>query len=144
MAATYVYFLIFAEFAFLELARPATGDGERLRFVMGALGAGGVAGSVWAARRFAREGWGARFGAWLLGCAAAAGAALVAPAFGVAALAAVGAGIGLALGGATVTLAAGLRAVVGARRLGMSVGLGTGTAYAFCNLPFVFEAGPAW
>ena len=144
VAATYVYFLIFAEFAFLELVRPVTGDGERLRVVMGALGAGGVAGSVWAARRFAREGWGARLGGWLLGCAAAAGAALVAPSFGVAALAAAGAGIGLALGGATVTLAAGLRAVAGPRRLGMAVGLGTGAAYAFCNLPFVFEAGPAW
>lgn len=75
VAATYVYFLLFAEFAFLELARPVTGDGERLRVVMGALGAGGVAGSLAGAFLFRREGWGRRLGGWLLGCALAAVAA---------------------------------------------------------------------
>lgn len=142
VAAVYVYFLIFAEFAFLELARSATGDGG-LRIVMGALGAGGVAGSAWAARGFVREGFGARLGVWLLGCAGAAAAAIIAPRAGVAWLAATGAGAGFSLGGATVTLAAGLRAVTGARRLGLAIGLGTGAAYGFCNLPFVFAAGPA-
>jgi hypothetical protein len=41
----------------------------------------------------------------------------------------------------TVTLAWLLRRAVGDGRLGLIVGLGTGLAYAFCNLPVVFEAG---
>jgi cytochrome c oxidase cbb3-type subunit 2 len=47
-----------------------------------------------------------------------------------------GAGTGLV----TVTLAGLLRRAVGDDRLGIIVGLGTGLAYAFCNLPVVFEA----
>jgi cytochrome c oxidase cbb3-type subunit 2 len=47
-----------------------------------------------------------------------------------------GAGTGLV----TVTLAGLLRRAVGEDRLGLIVGLGTGLAYAFCNLPVVFEA----
>lgn len=143
VAATYVYFLIFAEFAFVELARPKTGDGGALRAVMGALGGGGVAGSVLAIWLFNREVWGARLGGWLLWCAVAACGALVAPGLGVGALALAGAGVGLALGGATVTLAAGLRAVTGRSKLGFVAGLGTGAAYAFCNVPLVFNAEPA-
>lgn len=142
VAATYVYFLLFAEFAFLELARPVAGDGARLRLVMGALGAAGVAGSLLGARFFKREAWGRRLGGWLIGCAVAAGVAPFAPRFGVAALAAVAAGVGLSLGGATVALAAGLRAITGLGRLGLAAGLGTGAAYAFCNLPGVFLASP--
>lgn len=140
VAATYVYFLLFAEFAFLELARSVTGDGAGLRLVMGALGVGGVVGSLFAAKFFKREDWGARLGGCLLWCAVAACMALVASRFGVTGLAVTAAGIGLSLGGATVTLAAGLRPVVGRRRLGLAAGLGTGTAYAWCNLPFVFSA----
>jgi cytochrome c oxidase cbb3-type subunit 2 len=40
----------------------------------------------------------------------------------------------------TVTLAGLLRRAVGDGRLGLIAGLGTGLAYAFCNLPVVFEA----
>ncbi|MEO0054094.1 MAG: hypothetical protein RLZZ50_41, partial [Verrucomicrobiota bacterium] len=143
IAATYVYFLIFAEFAFLELARPVVGDGPRLRLVMGALGVGGAAGSVLAARFFKRTEWGPRLAGWLLGCALAALAALLSPTLGAVALAAAGAAVGLALGGATVTLATGLAAVVPRGRLGLAAGLGTGMAYALCNLPWVFAATPA-
>lgn len=135
VAATYVYFLIFAEFAFIELARPVTGDGTPLRAVMGALAAGGIAGSVLGARR---AGPGLR--RWFLGCALAAGLAVVAPGAGVAGLGGAAAAVGLALGGATVKLASGLRALAGASRLGWAAGLGTGAAYAICNLPVVFEA----
>lgn len=137
VAATYGYFLIHAEFAFLELARPVAGDGTGLRVVMGALGAGGVAGSLLAACGRTR------LGDWLLGCALAAVAALVAPRGGVAGLALVGAATGFALGGATVALAAGLREMVGGRGLGLVIGLGMGAAYAACNVPWVFEASPA-
>lgn len=141
VAAVYVYFLIFAEFAFLELARPVTGDGGRLRGVMGALAAGGVAGGVLGARFFGRADWGRRLARWLTGCAAAAGLAVVAARGGTAGLAAAGLAVGVALGGATVCLAGGLRDAAGERRLGLTAGLGTGAAYASCNLPAVFEAG---
>lgn len=136
VAATYGYFLIYAEFAFLELARPVASDGEGLRMVMGALGAGGVAGSLFAAREKVR------LAGWLLGCALAAIAALIAPRGGVAGLASAGALTGFALGGATVALAAGLRAMIGEGSLGLVIGLGTGAAYAACNVPWVFEASP--
>lgn len=143
VAATYVYFLIFAEFAFIELTRPVTGDGAGLRVVMGALGAGGVGGSVLAARFFSRAAWGPRLAGWLAGCSIAAAGALLAPEGGLPGLAGIGAAVGLTLGGATVTLAAGLAGMAPPGRLGWAAGLGTGGAYAFCNLPWVFEAPPA-
>ncbi len=137
VAATYGYFLLFAEFAFLELVLPATSGGGEMRAVMGMLGAGGVTGSLLAASRAIR------LAEWLLGCALAAGAALVAPRWGMAGLMAAGAFTGFSLGGATVALAAGLRGLAGGRQLGLVAGLGTGAAYAACNLPWIFEASPA-
>ena len=56
IAATYGYFLIFAQFAFLELLTEAVGA-DGLRGAMGAMGAGGVAGSLLAAWRFRAEGY---------------------------------------------------------------------------------------
>lgn len=143
VAAVYVYFLIFAEFAFIELARPVVGDGDGLRVVMGALGAGGAVGSGLAAFYFSRPAWGPRLAGWLAAGAVAAATALLAPAGGVSGLVAAGVWAGLALGGATVTLAAGLSGVAPRGRLGLATGLGTGIAYAFCNLPGVFDAEPA-
>lgn len=133
IAATYGYFLIFAEFGFLELLRARMGDAG-LRPAMGALGAGGVAGSLLAAWRFdaARYARALRIGA--AGCAVSAALACF-----YAGVATAGA-IGLSLGWLTVSLAAGLRAAAGARRLGLAAGLGTGAAYALCNVPRVFEA----
>lgn len=135
IAATYGYFLIFAEFAFLELLRAKVGEAG-LRPAMGALGAAGVAGSLLAAWRF-RPGDYARALQWgALACAIAAGVACVS------ATAWTAAAVGLALGWLTVTLASGLRAALGLKRLGLVVGLGTGLAYAACNLPVVFHAAP--
>ncbi len=136
IAATYFYFLIFAEFALLVLAQPFANQGWSLRLVMGLLGAGGIAGGAAAAfayrpGRFIR----ALQGGFLISAAAAAitiaartGAVFV---FGAAM-------VGLGLGWLTVTLAAGLRTTVGLRRLGLVCGFGTGAAYACCNLPGVF------
>jgi cytochrome c oxidase cbb3-type subunit 2 len=109
---------------------------------MGALGAGGVAGSLAAAWLFSRARWGAGLAGWLGGCALAALGATAAPRGGLAALAAAGALVGVALGGSTVWLASGLRALVGGRRLGWVAGLGTGAAYALCNVPAVFASTP--
>lgn len=143
VAATYFYFLIYAEFALLELAIPVMGEEQwRLRGLMLALGCGGLLGSVGAAARFdvlrvqARLSWSFR------GCAVGAALSLGAGNWPLLMLAA---GVsGISLGALTVNLAAMLRPVVGTRRLGWVIGWGTGMAYAWCNLPWVFEADPRW
>ncbi len=144
VAATYVYFLLFAEFALLRLAAPLAGRGGSLRAVMAVLGAGGVAGSVVAARTFRVERFRRTLAAGFLATAVAAGLALLAVRAGNAGFFAVAAGaVGLALGWLTVTLASGLRAAAGGKRLGLVCGAGTGLAYAVCNVPTVFESAAA-
>ncbi len=136
VAATYVYFLVFAEFALLELAAVRAREWP-LRAVMAVLGAGGVLGSVAAAWRFRAE----RVRAALAGgfVAAALGAGVVWGARHAGAFVGGTALVGFGLGWLTVTLAAGLRAASGAW-LGRVCGLGTGLAYALCNVPAVFAA----
>jgi cytochrome c oxidase cbb3-type subunit 2 len=74
-------------------------------------------------------------------CAIAAGWSMLAGSapvfFGVACL------VGLGTGLTTVALAGILRLALGGERLGRVIGLGTGLAYGFCNLPVVFGAGAA-
>lgn len=138
VAAVYVYFLIFAQFGLLKAVKAALGEDDRvIGPVMAVMGCAGIIGSAagWILGRPA----GRR--QLMTGLAICAGAAAWAPAaqgagvfYAVALL--TGAGTGLV----TVTLAGLLRRAVGDDRLGMSVGLGTGLAYAFCNLPVAFEA----
>lgn len=135
VAATYVYFLIFAEFAFIELAMAEGLAGVPLRGVMGMLAAGGITGSVLAAWRFRALRLGAALQIGFAICGLGAIAAALASANGFRLIALV---IGLGLGWLTVTLAAGLRGVLDAKRLGWWIGVGTGLAYAICNLPLVF------
>lgn len=137
--ATYFYFLIFAEFAFLERMRsvvPASG----LRMVMAALAAGGVAGAMGMAAVF-RRGRAQALLAWTLrACAVGAGLALVANDVPQSILIAFG--CGGALGALTVAVASVLRDAIGPRRLGLVLGLGTGLAYALSNVPWLFRASP--
>ena len=141
VAATYFYFLIFAEFALLELARDLDPGGGRLRVLMGVLGAGGVTGSLLAARFFRSGMYAETVAGALLACGVTAAWASWAGAW-VDLVVAAGA-VGLSLGGLTVTLASGLRAAIGERSLGRCIGLGTGLAYAMCNLPAIFTANAA-
>lgn len=141
VAATYVYFLIFAEFALLELARTVAPTSGGLRLVMTALGAGGVAGA-WAAARVYQPGRYQVLLAWAFRAAAIA-AALTLWAGSLAVMMTAAAGVGLALGAQTVVLTSGLRSVTGGARLGWCLGTGTGLAYALCNLPAIFRATPA-
>lgn len=136
VAATYAFFLIFAEFAFLQLVQDA---GGAVRPVMAVLAVTGIAGSFVAAMRFSPAYAGRALAMHFLLGAAGAGLALVAPSAGLFAAAALA---GLGLGGLTVTLAASLRSLLGAARLGLWIGVGTGTAYAVCNLPWLFAASP--
>jgi mono/diheme cytochrome c family protein len=136
VAATYVYFLVFAEFALLELAAVRAREWP-LRAVMAVLGVGGVLGSVAAAWGFRAQ----RVRAALAGgfVVAALGAGVVWAARRAGIFVGGTALVGFGLGWLTVTLAAGLRAVSGGW-LGRVCGLGTGLAYALCNVPAVFAA----
>jgi hypothetical protein len=136
VAATYGYFLIFAQFGFLKSVAAA---GVALRPVMTVMGLAGLAGSGWAAQAYAAGRRRRLMAAGFATCAIAAGGSLLAGSaglfFGVALL------VGLGAGFTTVTLASVLRCAVGGAWLGRIIGLGTGLAYGFCNLPAVFQAG---
>jgi hypothetical protein len=140
VAAVYVYFLIFAQFGFLHAVQAALGnDPGTLRPFMAVMGLAGVTGSVGAAWGFAEH----RSRRWLAAgfglCAGAAGWSMGAR--NPAEFHAVALLTGLGTGLTTVTLAGMLRRAIGDTRLGLVIGLGTGLAYGFCNLPAVFAAG---
>lgn len=141
VAAIYVYFLIFAQFGFLQ-ALLATGRTENeLKPILALMGGSGIGASVLVA-------WGytaARGRVWLGGALVVAGIAamLARKAETTAMFFAVAALTGLGVGGATVALAAQIRGVIGTRCLGLILGTGTGLAYGFCNLPVIFDATPA-
>lgn len=139
VGATCFYFLIFAEFALLELATPLLAEEPwRLRGLLLALAAGGVLGSLGAARRFNLFRWQQQLSWALRGCALGAALALAVPSWpGL--LAAAGLS-GLSLGALTVILATGLRPTIGTAKLGLVIGGGTGGAYALSNVPWVFAA----
>ena len=132
IAATYVYFLIFAEFAFLEFAA-ASLTGEQMKPLMTALGLGGISGSLLAAARFSAHRIRPHLALGFL--ASAFVAQLTLAAHTPATLIASAACIGLSLGWATVTLALSLLPLLGPRTLAPACGLGTGLAYALCNQP---------
>jgi len=138
VVATYVYFLIWAQFGLLARMKSAGLDATGVRTAMAAMGIAGLVASALAARlppgrRTVALGLGA--------CAAAALASLgaaSAPAFALAAAA-----VGAATAVTTVSLAAGIPALVGPSRRGLKVGGATGLAYLLCNVPLLFEAPPA-
>ncbi|MFI5337650.1 MAG: cbb3-type cytochrome c oxidase subunit II, partial [Opitutales bacterium] len=138
VAATYVYFLIFAEFALLQLCRPL--GAAEIQWVLGGLGFGGIAGSLLAGRLYSDASGRRHLRIGFLGCALAALAALLGQ-HHLALLAGSALATGLALGWLTVTLASALPTLVPTGRLGLVCGLGTGLAYALCNLPALFTAG---
>ena len=140
VAATYGYFLIFAQFGFLQAVRQGTGGAAGMvKPVMAVMGLAGMAGSVAAAAIFSIERSRRTLLAGFTLCAVAAGLAMAPgtmPLYCVIALL-----VGLGAGVTTVTLAGVLRRAGGDERLGTVIGLGTGLAYGFCNLPAVFNAG---
>lgn len=138
ISATYVYFLIWAQFGLLARMRSAGLDGAAIRLAMAAMGIAGLSASFAAARLPARR---STVAAGLAGCAAAALGALAAlatPGFALAAAA-----VGAATAVTTVALASALPVLVAPARRGLAVGAATGVAYLICNLPPLFEASPA-
>ena len=140
VATIYGYFLIFAQFGFLQAVRQQTGGAAgAIRPVMAVMGLAGLAGSVAAAAIFSIARSRRLLAAGFIFCAGAAGLAMAPVAMTLSYVIALLTGLGTGL--TTVTLAGVLRRAVGNDRLGMVIGLGTGLAYGFCNLPAVFNAG---
>jgi len=138
IAITYVYFLIFAQFAFLKrLAVLGIADAH-LQAVMGAMAFGGILLSLLAPRVTLFESPIRRIRLSLLACAIAAFLSLlsltVAAAMSLAFL------IGCGLGLLTVTLVTHLRLWLGTAKPLLNVGIGTGLGYFVCNVPPFFAA----
>ena len=137
VAITYVYFLIFAQFAFLKRLT-TLGTGAHLNSVMAAMAAGGILFSLLGPRLRVWPLPSLRLRAGLLVSAAAALLSLMPLNLAAAVLVAflLGAGVGIT----TVTLATHLRMWTGNRNPLFLVGLGTGLGYLICNIPRFFTA----
>lgn len=140
VATTYVYFLIFAQFAFLARLAEIGLQASMLKPVMAAMAISGVLSSFLASRLADRYRADTLVRSAFAGCAVAA-VSSAAPlgwtgAVGVALL------IGAGLGVLTVSLVTHLRLWCGSHQPLLAVGFGTGLGYALCNVPALFTASP--
>lgn len=134
VAAVYGYFLIFAQFSFVELLREGGASLMQEKIALGFMALAGIVSGFLAAWRGASPGMvRAALGLAALTSALAPFAKNLPGALGIALAA------GIALGVATVSLAAMLPAWCGVAW----IGLGTGLGYACCNLPVVFTQSPS-
>lgn len=140
VAITYVYFLIFAQFAFLKRLAALTGADAHLKVVMAVMAVGGVLSSLLVPRLRMWPAANPRLRAGLFVSGAAALFTLLPLSF--AAALAIACLIGAGLGLLTVTLVTHLRQWTGDRNPLLAVGAGTGTGYLICNLPPLFTASP--
>jgi cytochrome c oxidase cbb3-type subunit 2 len=138
IATVYFYFLIFAQFAFLRL-NPVSSPGET-RVIMTCMGIAGLLACVAVGRYCNWQNARTMLAGGFAVCAFAVKAAFVMKDFGTKCFASVCIGVGTGL--LTTSLAAGLPFLFDIRRFGLAAGLGTGLAYAVCNLPAVFAAAP--
>jgi len=136
VAATYIYFLLFSQFAFLELCRSQHSE-KALLPIMASIGVMGLIGSLlssWLLNRMRPE---PLLKAGFILCGLVAFSALAGlPQEMLIGLAAM---MGLSLGVVTVSLATSLKVFTGAKILGPVAAWGTGLAYAVCNVPMVFH-----
>lgn len=134
VAAVYGYFLLFAQFAFVELLRGA-GTGRVMEMAaLGAMAVAAIAAGFVTAARGATPAW-IRLAMAVAGVAAALGASATNHLTAII----IASTSGAALGVATVTLGAWLPAWCSV----VWVGVGTGLGYALCNVPAVFLLDPA-
>jgi cytochrome c oxidase cbb3-type subunit 2 len=138
VAITYVYFLIFAQFAFLQRLASLGLAGTHLTAVMAAMAAGGILLSLLAPRLnlWPSPNFRLRVGLCASGVAAFLSLLPLGPISSMAVAFLIGAGLGLL----TVTLVTHLRQWTGNRHPLLLVGLGTGCGYLTCNLPSFFTA----
>lgn len=140
IAATYIYFLIFAQFGFLKRLDELGIVGSHLKLVMAAMAAGGILASLVAPRIASGSGPAFRLRCALCGCGST--ALLSALPLTVVSGVAVSFVIGVSLGLLTVTLVTNLDVWIGGSAPLLKVGLGTGLGYFFCNIPALFTASP--
>lgn len=138
IAVTYVYFLIFAQFAFLKRLTGLGVEDEHLKAVLAAMAAGGILLSLLTPRLKSFPSPNLRLRIGLLACGAAAFLSLLS--LNLEASIAVAFLIGAGLGTLTVTLVTHLRQWTGNRNPLLLVGLGTGSGYLACNIPGFFAA----
>jgi len=138
IAITYVYFLIFAQFAFLKRLASLGVEGAHLKAVMAAMACGGILFSLLTPRLTLWSSPTLRLRMGLFASSAAAFLSIMPLSF--TACVAVSFMIGAGLGLLTVALVTHLRRWTGNRNQLMLVGLGTGIGYLTCNLPGIFAA----
>jgi cbb3-type cytochrome c oxidase subunit II len=135
---TYVYFLIFAQFAFLHRLAPLGITDDRLRAIMAAMAIGGISLSLLTPRVKIAASPNVRLRIGL--GVSSAGAFLTLLPLGLFGFIFVSFLIGSGLGLLTVTLVTYLRYWTGSLNPIIKVGLGTGLGYLVCNFPPLFTA----
>lgn len=139
VAATYIYFLVFAQFGFLHRVRESLGQ-EYWNLVLGCMGLAGLIGAIVTlacyqngkGRIWLRVGF---IGAGVAAALAAYGSHLL--------LFVISASLsGLFLSVLTVALVGLLAEFLPSYQVGLVCGLGTGVAYLVSNIPMVFEGAP--
>ena len=139
IVATYVYFLLFAQYGFLRLIKEHGGDALLVDRAMGGMGLAGLAASLLTAILLARFPVRRLLRLAFLGCGMAALLALCPhPAITLAASVLVGASTGVL----TVALASHLRRWIPGPHFGLTAGGATGLAYFICNIPPLFDGRP--
>ncbi|MDR3725379.1 MAG: cbb3-type cytochrome c oxidase subunit II [Terracidiphilus sp.] len=142
VAITYIYFLIFAQFGFLERMTECGVTGAALKCAMAAMAAGGILFSLLVPRLVGRTPAATLLRTGLGVCASAAAIA-IAP-FGFIGAMVVAGLTGSGLGILTVSLVTHLPGWAGQRNPILMVGIGTGAGYFVCNIPAVFCAAPEY
>jgi len=140
VAITYVYFLIFAQFAFLKRLAELNIADAHLKVVMAAMALGGILFSLLTPRTTLLPSPSRRLQTGLALCTTAALLTLLQ--LSLFASIATAFLIGTGLGILTVTLVTHLRSWLGTGNLLLKVGLGTGLGYLLCNFPPLFTASP--
>jgi mono/diheme cytochrome c family protein len=140
VAITYIYFLIFAQFAFLQRLTQLHIADAHLKAVMAAMALGGILFSLLTPRTEILAAPRARLQLALTASATAALLTLLP--LNLPAAIAVAFLIGASLGTLTVTLVTHLRLWIGTTNPLLKVGLGTGLGYLICNFPPLFTAAP--
>jgi len=133
----YIYFLIFAQFSFLELFKASEGLSS-INTIMGIMGASGMIFSFITIRLLATYSASSLLKIGFFGCSVSSLLGVISSNTILFYLDSMLIGSSLAM--VTVSLASILLTLFPLRRIGLYTGAGTGLAYFVCNLPMVFES----
>jgi cbb3-type cytochrome oxidase cytochrome c subunit len=136
VAATYIHFLLFAQFGFLDLLQTALHERSAVESAMLAMGLCGLSMSLLAGWWLGKASPRSLLHIALVGCVMASGLAPLCQSQSQ--MVAIAALTGASTALLTVTVASSLRSVLPARGFATWVGVGTGSAYLICNIPILF------